>query len=130
VTSYPKYDKNGQVLRMVDANGVVTDNAYDLRQRLVSSTTGGQQTAYAYDPVGQLVGVTLPDTTGISFTWDDAHRLTRVTDQSGNSIAYTLDYSGNRTAEEIKDSRGVLTRRVMRAFDALGRAQQVTGAAQ
>jgi len=115
---------------MVDANGVVTDNAYDLRQRLVSSTTGGQQTAYAYDPVGQLVGVTLPDTTGISFTWDDAHRLTRVTDQSGNSIAYTLDYSGNRTAEEIKDSRGVLTRRVMRAFDALGRAQQVTGAAQ
>jgi YD repeat-containing protein len=35
-----------------------------------------------------------------------SHRLVKITDQAGNSIASTLDYSGNRTAEEIQDPGG------------------------
>ena len=128
VTSYPQYNKHGQVLRMIEANGVITDNTYDLRQRLTSSTTGGQQTLYAYDPVGQLLELTLPDTTKITYSWDDAHRLSKVTDQAGNSVTYTLDNAGNRTAEQIKDASGSLARTVTRVFDALDRVQQTTGA--
>jgi YD repeat-containing protein len=130
VTTYPKYNRSGQVLRTVDANGIVTDATYDLRQRPTAITTGGQQTLYAYDLVGQLVGVTLPDTTRITYTWDDSHRLTRISDQAGNSITYTLDYSDNRIAEEVRDARGSFASRLTRAFDALGRLQQVTGAPQ
>jgi YD repeat-containing protein len=129
VRSYPKYNKHGQVLRMVEANGVVTDNTYDLRQRLTSTTTGGLQTVYTYDPAGQLIQVKLPDTTTIGYTWDDAHRLTKVTDQAGNSVTYTLDNAGNHVTDQIKDSSGTLARTVTRVFDALNRVQQTTGAA-
>lgn len=127
-TQFPLYNKHGQVLRMVDANGIITDNTYDLRQRLTSTTTGGLQTVYTYDLAGQLIQLTLPDTTRISYTYDPAHRLTQVTDQAGNSITYTLDNAGNRTQDQVKDPQGNLARTITRAFDALGRVQQLTGA--
>jgi YD repeat-containing protein len=130
VTQFTKYDKHGQLLHSVDPNGVVTDNTYDLRQRLTSSTVGGRQTVYTYDAAGQLTQLSLPDTTAITYTYDAAHRLTKVTDQAGNSVTYTLDNAGNRTQDQTKDPSGNLARLVTRAFDALGRVQQVTGAAQ
>ena len=129
VTNYTHYNKNGQVLRMVEPSGVVTVNTYDLRQRLTSSTVGGLQTSYTYDPVGQLIRLTLPDTTAIAYTYDDAHRLTRITDQAGNAVTYTLDNAGNRTQDQITDANGALSRTITRAFDALGRVAQVSGAA-
>ena len=125
---YTQYNKAGKLLHAVDANGVVTDNAYDLRQRLTSSTVGGLQTQYGYDPVGQLIKLTLPDGTFYGYTYDDAHRLTQITDQANNSITYTLDNAGNRTLDQVKDPQGNLSRTVSRAFDALGRVQQSTGA--
>ena len=129
-TQFTSYNKHGQVLRSIDPNGLVTDNTYDLRQRLTSTTIAGQQTVYTYDPAGQLIQLALPDTTSITYTYDAAHRLTKVTDQAGNSIAYTLDNAGNRTQDQIKDPSGNLARTVTRAFDALNRVQQVTGAAR
>jgi len=127
-TQYTQYNKAGKLLHSLDANAVVTDNVYDLRQRLTSSTVGGLQTQYGYDPVGQLIKLTLPDGTFYGYTYDDAHRLTQITDQASNSITYTLDNAGNRTLDQVKDPQGNLSRTVSRAFDALGRVQQMTGA--
>lgn len=53
-----------------------------------------------------------------------------MTDQVGNSITYTLDNAGNRLQDEVKDVSGTLARTVTRAFDALGRVQQVSGGGQ
>ena len=53
--------------------------------------------------------------------------LAPVADGQGNRIEYTLDQSGNRTAEQAKDPQGTLKRTMSRVFDALGRAQQTTG---
>lgn len=128
-TQFPKYNKHGQVLRSIDPNGVVTDNTYDLRLRLTSTTVGGQLTVYEYDPAGQLIKLTLPDTTTITYTYDPAHRLTKVTDHAGNSVTYTLDNAGNRIQDQIKDPSGTLTRTITRAIDALSRVQLMTGAA-
>jgi YD repeat-containing protein len=127
-TTFTRYDRNGQWLRMVDANNVVTENVYDLRQRLVSSTVGGLTTSYQYDSVGQLMQLTLPDGARLGFTWDDAHRLVKVADQAGNSVTYILDGAGNRTVDQIKDASGTLVRTVSRSFDALDRVQQSIGA--
>jgi YD repeat-containing protein len=102
VTRYPRYDRHGQMLRSIDPNGIVTEHTYDLRQRLTSTTVGGRQTVYTYDPTGQLIELTLPDTTKFTYGWDDAQRLTKITDQAGNSVTYTLDNAGKRTKEEIK----------------------------
>ena len=128
VAQYLTYNKSGQLLHGIDANGVVTDNTYDLRHRLISTTTGGLQTQYGYDAMGQLVKLTSPDGTFFTYSYDNVHRLTKITDQANNSITYTLDNSGNRVQDQIKDPQGTLSRTVGRAFDALGRLQQVSGA--
>jgi YD repeat-containing protein len=127
VTQYTQYNKHGQVLESIDPNGVVTSNTYDLRQRLLSTTTAGRTTQYTYDPVGQLKRVTLPDQSWIGYDYDDAHRQVAVYDHKGNRVDYTLDNAGNRIAEQTKDPSGALKRQLARSIDALGRVQQTTG---
>jgi YD repeat-containing protein len=127
VTSYSKYNKHGQVLESSDANGVLSVNTYDLRQRLLSSSVGGQTTSYAYDAAGQLKKVTLPDSSWVGYDYDDAHRQVAVYDNKGNRTEYQLDNAGNRTGETTKDPSGNLKRQLTRSIDALGRVQQATG---
>lgn len=127
VTSYTQYDKHGNVLEMIDPNGVVTTNAYDLRQRLLSVSIAGQTTAYGYDAAGQLLKVTAPDGSWIGYEYDAAHRKTATTDNLGNRIELTLDNAGNVTAQNVKDPSGNLARTLAQSFDALGRVQQTTG---
>jgi YD repeat-containing protein len=127
VTSFSKYNKHGQVLESSDANGVLSVNTYDLRQRLLSSTVGGQTTSYSYDAAGQLKKVTLPDTSWVGYDYDDAHRQVAVYDNKGNRTEYVLDNAGNRTGENTKDPNGALKRQLSRSIDALGRVQQTTG---
>ena len=84
---------------VVDPNGVTTNLTYDPRLRLLTSTltttTGPLRTTYSYDPVGNLLSVTLPDGSALSNTYDAAHRLTGTADLFRNSIAYTLDALGD-----------------------------------
>jgi YD repeat-containing protein len=136
ITQYPRYDKAGRVLRSIDPTGAITDITYKPRGWVESVTvtpTGGgtaQVTSYSYDAVGQLKQVTLPDAVTLQYTYDDAHRLTAVTDGAGNTVSYTLDNAGNKTGETLKDASGNLAHNITRVFDALGRVQQTTGAAQ
>ncbi|MBX3475899.1 MAG: RHS repeat protein [Planctomycetes bacterium] len=127
VTTYTRYNRHGQLLESSDPNGAVTSNTYDLRQRLLSTTIGGQTTSYQYDPVGQLKKVTLPDQSWIGYDYDDAHRQVAVYDNRGNRVDYTLDNAGNRIGEQTKDPSGALKRQLSRSIDALGRVQQTTG---
>ncbi len=127
VTQYTKYNKHGQLLESIDPNGVVTVNTYDLRQRLLSTSVGGQTTSYTYDAVGQLTRVTQPDASYIGYEYDAAHRQKAVFDNRGNRIDYVLDNAGIRTAENVKDPSGALRRTLSRSIDALGRVQQTTG---
>ncbi|MBW8828405.1 MAG: RHS repeat protein [Burkholderiales bacterium] len=135
-TQYVKYDKAGRVLRSIGAAGATTDLAYKPRGWVESVTVkpadGGtaQVTTYSYDAAGQLKQVTLPDAVTLQYTYDDAHRLTGITDGAGNTVTYTLDNAGNRAGETLKDAGGTLARNITRVFDALGRVQQVTGAGQ
>jgi YD repeat-containing protein len=144
VVTYPKYDRNGRLLRMVDANGATTDYSYHPRGWLLSSTVtpagvvpGSAPAAgvalinrYDYDAAGQLKKATAPDGSFVAYSYDAAHRLIALSDAAGNTISYTLDAMGNRIQEQSKDPAGTLARQVSRVIDALNRVQQVTGAAQ
>jgi len=127
LTQFPRYNAYGKPLEVVDANLVSTTYAYDARQRLSSVSTAGSTTSYEYWPTGLLKKTTQPDGAIVTYEYDDAHRLTAVADGQGNRIEYTLDQSGNRTAEAAKDPQGTLKRTLARVYDALGRAQQTTG---
>lgn len=127
VTQYTKYNKHGQLLESIDPNGVVSSFTYDPRQRMLSSTVGGQTTSYTYDAVGQLKRTTRPDTSWVGHDYDDAHRLIATYDNFGNRVDYTLDNAGNKIAENVKDPSGALRKQLARSIDALGRVQQITG---
>jgi YD repeat-containing protein len=135
VTRYTSYDQAGRLLSMTDANNTVTTMSYWprgwLHARTTTPVTGTPQTTtYDYWPTGLLKRATLPDGSALNYGYDAAHRLTDVTDAAGNTVHYTLDNAGNRTAEQVKDASGRLAASVARVYDALNRLQSVTGAGQ
>ncbi|WP_217698676.1 RHS repeat-associated core domain-containing protein [Pseudoxanthomonas indica] len=124
-----KYDGAGRVLSSRDANGVVTDRQYHARGWLTAVKVRGTDDAVETDdaitrieywPTGLVKRVTQPDGAYTQFTYDQAHRLTDVTDNGGNFIHYTLDFNGNRIKEDTKNSSGVLKRTLSRVFNQLG----------
>ncbi len=110
VTTFNTYNAHGQPLTITDPNGVVTTLTYDSRQRLTSRTIGSETTTFTYWPTGLLKKVTLPDSSFLQYTYDNAHRLTRIDDADGNYVVYTLDAMGNRTAENAYDPTNALSR--------------------
>jgi YD repeat-containing protein len=81
-------------------------------------------------PPNTLKTVTQPDSSVLTYGYDDAHRLTSVTDSLGNKVSYTLDNAGNRLNEQATDINNTLRRNITRVYDALNRLQTVTGAVQ
>jgi YD repeat-containing protein len=131
-TRLTRYNKAGKLLQSIDANGIVTEYTYDVRQRLksVSIQAVGQPkatTTYDYHPTGLLRQVTEPDGSFVTYHYDDAERLIRLQDGLDNRIDYTLDHQGQRTHEQVKDPANLLRRAAQRNLDALGRLQQLTG---
>ncbi len=134
VSSYSNYDDNGHVGRIVEPSGLFTEFTYTSRgkvaSRTVSDGTSRETTSFEYDLAGQLIRQTNPDGSWMTLGYDQAHRLTSVNDNLGNNITYTLDLTGNRVAEQVKDPTGALVRQVARVFNTLGQLTKVTGAAQ
>jgi RHS repeat-associated protein len=129
VTTYNTYNAHGQPLTITDPNGVVTTLTYDTRMRLTSRQIGTETTSFSYYPTGLLKQVTLPDSSHVLYTYDNAHRLTKISDGASNSIQYTLDNMGNRTAEKTYDPSSVLHRTHTRAFNTLNQLYQDINAA-
>ena len=134
-TNYTSYNGAGRVLSSIDANSTVTSQTYWprgwLHTQTVTTTSGAAlTTTYDYWPTGLLKTVTMPDASTLNYAYDDAHRLTDITDAAGNKIHYVLDNVGNRTGEQISDASGNLASTVSRVFDALNRVQTQTGLAR
>ena len=132
VTETLKYDGAGRVLSVKDANGVITDFEYHPRGWLTARKVRGinnasenddQITGIEYWPTGLVKKVTQPDGSYTGYTYDDAHRLTDIADNAGNTIHYTLDNAGNRTGEDTKDPSGALTRTISRIYNDLGQLE-------
>lgn len=132
ITETMAYDGAGRPLSVKDANGVVTDLTYHQRGWLTArkvrgtnnaAETDDQITQIEYWPTGLVKKVTQPDGAFTSYAYDAAHRLTDIADNAGNTIHYTLDNAGNRTAEDTKDSGNTLRRTLSRVYNQLGQLQ-------
>lgn len=137
VTTFDAYDAHGQPTQVTAPNSVVTTLAYDLRQRLTArcvngllpTCSGGELTSIDYWPTGLLKKVTLPGGEYTAYAYDAAHRLTQVSDSAGNTVTYTLDAMGNRTAENVRDAYNVLRLTHSRVYNTLNRLYQDVNAA-
>ncbi|WP_281849297.1 RHS repeat-associated core domain-containing protein [Dyella sp. GSA-30] len=122
-TTYIGYDGAGRLTTMADQNGIISTMSYTPRGWLASWSTGFDfaTTNYTYTPYGAVETMTDPDGIVTTYSYNNAHRLTKVTDGQGNYIQYTLDASGNRTAENIYSSSGATpVHSLSRQFNTLG----------
>lgn len=128
-TEFQEYDPHGAVKRTLDPNGLVTTYEYDELGRVREQRAGGLLTRFTYNSRGLLETMTAPDTSVITYSYNDAHQLNRIQDNLGNRIDYTvIDGLGNRRAEEVRDPEGVLRRSHQRQYNALNRLFQDIGA--
>ncbi len=96
-TTYDSYDRAGRLLQSTDPNGLVTKYSYTPRGWLKTQTVGTLSTSYDYWPTGLLKRVSQPDGSALYYQWDDAHRLTDVSDQVDASGAPAGNGVGNHT---------------------------------
>lgn len=128
------YDGAGRPTQVKDANGVITEMTYHprgwLTSRTIKGATSGEDriTLIDYWSTGLVKRVTQADGSYTQYTYDAAHRLTDIADSAGNTIHYTLDNAGNRTAEATRDSSNVLTRSLSRVYNQLGQLQSQSDA--
>ena len=153
ITYFNSYNKNGQPTQITGpttstaTNGIKYAMTYFPRGWLktltvtASDNSTSETTTYDYWPTGLLKKATLPDGSYLTYTYDNAHRLTDIQDNLGNKVHYDLDSMGNRVKETYWDSSSAtlpnesvsttgLHRKITRVYDALNRLQTVTGAAQ
>ncbi|WP_241685100.1 RHS repeat domain-containing protein [Xanthomonas euvesicatoria] len=129
------YDAAGRVLSAVDENGVLTDYSYHPRGWLASTTVHGataaqnRVTTFEYWPTGLVKRINQPDGSYATFVYDQAQRLTDVTDTLGNTLHYVLDKAGNRLEEQTNDAQGTLKRSLSRIYNQLGQLETQADAA-
>jgi RHS repeat-associated protein len=134
-TTVLAYDKNGRVTRQRDSNGVITDLSYSsggaLLSRIVRAKADGSASAkdaitqLAYDPSGNLTQLVYADGVSTTYTYDDAQRLTDITDALGQRIHYTLDAVGHPIKEETLDASGHVRQSLTRSYNTLGQLRSV-----
>jgi RHS repeat-associated protein len=124
-TNIASYTGGGYPLTVYDQNSVETTLTWDDRLNLNSSTlhttAGNLVTTWTHDPANRLTALQWPDNSKLTYGYDAANRLTTITDLPGNTINYTLDPLGDRTAANIKNASATLTWQDSATFDALGR---------
>src|SRR5262249_49879443 len=78
---------------------------------------------------GQPYVVTLPDSSTLTYSYDNAQRVKTVTNTAGETMNYTLDGLGDITAFSIKDSGGTTRKSWTATYDVLGDRLTIVGAA-
>jgi RHS repeat-associated protein/uncharacterized repeat protein (TIGR01451 family) len=123
------YDGAGNVLTITSSNvnGASLSYVYDARNRLASATdqsllahgAAAGTTTYDYDPGGNLLDYTYPNTVQTSYTYDTLNRPLKMQSACGSSIGcggagtplttytYTLDSAGNRLSMAELNGRKV-----------------------
>jgi len=123
VESYT-YDANSNRLSANGPGGVVA-GVYDAQDRMtqygamtyghtaagerISKTVGGQTTQYSYDALGNLLGVTLPDGTAITYLVDSQNQ--RIGKRINGVLTQGFIYEGTlRPNAELNGSGGLVSR--------------------
>lgn len=132
------FNERGLPLQVRDANGLITELAYNARGWLSTKTIKTEQgdsiTHYTYAGVsdynnqGVISSVTLPNGAEIHYEYDSARRLIAQSNNAGERIEYSLDLEGNRLEQRIINSTGALLFSQHQVFDELSRLLQSIGA--
>ncbi len=132
VTTVTAWNGRGQPTSVTGANNVATAYGYDALGRMTSIAVnpGSSQTqwSFTYTAAGDLATVVQPSGAVYTTTWDNARRLTRIANNLGETINYTLDANGDATGKTITAADGqTVMFQVANTFDELGRLIKQVG---
>ncbi len=111
IETYSAHNGLGQPGRFINANGGITDYAYDARGRVISESVLANGTwntkAWYYDAAGRLSAVSAPDGTWLAYTFDAADRIaTQYAPESGGTYAQkSFQYNNASLATRIDTQR-------------------------
>ncbi|MHB8575189.1 MAG: RHS repeat-associated core domain-containing protein [Dehalococcoidia bacterium] len=102
-----QYDALGNRGSMVDPTGT-TSYSYDALSRLNSVTFPGSKTVgYSYDADGNRASITYPGGTNqVTYGYDNADRLTSVTDWTSKQTSYAYDAANRLTTTTLPATNG------------------------
>ncbi|MGT2911558.1 DNRLRE domain-containing protein [Streptococcus cameli] len=93
-----EYDDEGRVTKQTDGTGAVSTLAYSKGQT-VTTDANGNKTTYTYDDLYRTTGISYPDGTSITKTYDAENRLASETNELGQTTSYSYDKNGNVLTE-------------------------------
>jgi RHS repeat-associated protein len=133
VTQITAWNARGEPLTVIDPNNITTTFTYDALGRITSATTnpGANQalTSFTYDKAGNVKTATAPSGLTLTYTYDDAHRLTKISNNLAESVNFTLDAMADRTQVQVKTGPGTVVKSQTAMFDELARVLKDIGAA-
>jgi RHS repeat-associated protein len=124
------YDANGTKTAMTDASGS-SSYVYDPFGELTSASNGANQTTgYAYNADGQVTSITFPlpptatwaTSDSVTYTVDNADKLTGVTDFTGNKITISNTADSLPSSETLGSTGDTITT----AYDPTDAASAIT----
>ena len=132
-TETTSFDAADRPLIVKDQNGIETRMTYDTLGRVLTvkgafGTALEATTTFTYNFNGDVTQVDMPNGTTVTYTYDNARRLTGMTDDLGNTITYTLDDDGNILTETRRDPSSVLKYTHSQTFDEMSRLLTSVGA--
>ena len=110
---YDSTGKKGLLSTVTDASSRVITYSYNSRNLLDTLTENSASTNYSYDANGNETGITLPNTATVTKVFDNADRLTSVTNKNSggttlSSFSYTYN-ADNRRATCTESSGDVVS---------------------
>lgn len=130
IRSNIQYSATGNIVSEDRPNGLRLNYVYySGNDRLATLTESdginNRVTLWTYLATGEVetltTGYGMANSIKLVFGYDAARRLTRISDDLGNSIEYLLDTEGNRLSEKVLDASGLLTRQLNQTFDLYNR---------
>jgi RHS repeat-associated protein len=149
------WDGGDRLTKIVDSVSGTITRTYDGLDRLLTETTPQGAVTYTYDLAGRRKTMTVLGQPTVSYTWDDANRLTQISQAAGTSnanvvqtvtfaydnanrristalpngivVAYAYDDASQLTGITYTTSSAVLIGTLTYGYDAAGRRTTVGG---
>ena len=129
--TFYEYDIGGNVVKLIDADGIETRYFYD-RSRLsrveITAEEINQEYRYSYDDAGNLLSITRDIINGettssqsINMTYDPLNRRVRYIDENGSAWSYSYDNAGN--LRQFSEPNGSVT---TFDYDVYNRVEHIT----